>query len=158
MNTTTHGDAEQGVGDAARRLTESTANLVRQEVDRVRDELTATVRQAGLGAGLLAGAGVCGVLGLASVHTVLLRTFERRLPPRAAAATLTVLYLAGAAALLPVARERLDRARRRGAGALDQAHADLDESVAAERPSAAGTEPPVVPPEGPVPPGDGQSG
>ncbi|MFH9352175.1 hypothetical protein [Kitasatospora sp. NPDC017646] len=48
MDTTRHGGAEQGVGDAARRLTESTANLVRQDVDRVREAVEALADRTGV--------------------------------------------------------------------------------------------------------------
>lgn len=114
-----------GVGDAANRLTQDTAALVRQELQAVRKELLATARRAGAGAGLCAGAGVCGLLALCAAHSTLLRALEHTMPRGRAAATLTALYAAAAAGLGVAGRERLRAAGLASGRALEQVREDL---------------------------------
>lgn len=101
---------QSGVGGAAARLTQDTADLVRQEFESFRGELVATVRRAGAGMGLLAGAALFGLAGLLTGHQTLLRMMESALSRKQAAAVLTGVYVAGAGVLAVAGCDRLRKA------------------------------------------------
>jgi len=87
----------QTTGDALRNVTEAVSGLVREEVRRGEAEMKAKVKLGSRGAVLL---GVAGVLGAAAAGTstlLLVRMFDRLLPPRFSALAAT-LFLGGAAA------------------------------------------------------------
>ncbi|GAB7029269.1 phage holin family protein [Streptomyces sp. NPDC021749] len=124
-----HPDQDGGVPDppdpagrfseAAGRLSQEVATLVRAELDRARIELTETARETGLGSLALTAGGVCALLGLLSAHEAVLRAVERRWPPpQRAAATMAVGYASGAAALASFGCWRLRKARDASRGAL----------------------------------------
>ena len=93
------GGAGRITGNLVGALTQDVSALVRDEIRAAQTELTGKARRAGRGGALLAGAGVLGALATAGSAVFLLRTLDRVLPPRTAAAVLTVLYAGGAAAL-----------------------------------------------------------
>jgi hypothetical protein len=86
-------------GNLVGALTQDVSALVRDEIRAAQAELTGKARRAGRGGALLAGAGVLGTLATAGSAVFLMRALDRVLPPRTAAAVLTVLYAGGAAAL-----------------------------------------------------------
>ncbi|MEV4754223.1 phage holin family protein [Micromonospora sp. NPDC049559] len=102
------GGSPPPIGD---RLALDLADLVRQELSRLRFEALAAVRRAGPGAGwggaFVLGAGVAAVLGVGATSTALRKSFESALPPGRAAAVLAGAYFAGAAALGVVGLRRL---------------------------------------------------
>ena len=53
---------EQSIGDLLKQLSQETGTLVRQEMALARAEMTAKGKRAGVGAGMLGGAGVAGLL------------------------------------------------------------------------------------------------
>ncbi|MFG2638009.1 phage holin family protein [Streptomyces sp. NPDC048362] len=65
-----------GVGDAATRLAQDTAELARREIRAIQDEIMAGVRRFGAGGLLGAGAGVCGILALWAAQETVLRGAE----------------------------------------------------------------------------------
>jgi hypothetical protein len=93
------GGAGRITGNLVGALTQDVSALVRDEIRAAQAELTGKARRAGRGGALLAGAGVLGALATGSSAVFLQRTLDRFLPPRTAAALLTVLYAGGAAAL-----------------------------------------------------------
>lgn len=110
-----------GMGDAAARLTQDTADLIRAELQVARDEVMATVRRTGTAAALLGGAGVCGVLVLATGTVTVLRGLEKIMPPGRAALVLTTLYAAGAAGLAAAGMQAARAANESAEQALDTA-------------------------------------
>ncbi len=99
-----------GTETAATRLTRDTAALVREQVEQLTRDLADTVRDAGAGAVLLAGAGTCGLLALAAAHQSALRTLESMMPRPLAAITMTIAYGAGAAALATAGMKKIKEA------------------------------------------------
>jgi hypothetical protein len=93
------GGAGRMTGNLVGALTQDVSALVRDEIRAAQAELTGKARRAGRGGALLAGAGVLGALATGSSAVFLQRTLDRFLPPRTAAALLTVLYAGGAAAV-----------------------------------------------------------
>ncbi|MEU8301082.1 phage holin family protein [Micromonospora sp. NPDC048909] len=86
-------------GSATERLTAEVADAVRGEVRVVRDQLTETLRPAGLGVVLLGTASACLVLGAGAASATVLRMLEAFLPRRLATAGLTAGYVAAAVVL-----------------------------------------------------------
>ncbi|ROT28173.1 hypothetical protein EF879_21410 [Micromonospora sp. HM5-17] len=117
------------------RLARDLADLARQEAMRLRGELFGSARRAGLGAGLLAGAGIATVLGIGAVSVLARRTLEARMPAGRAAAVLAAGYLGAAVLLAGAGVVRLHAA----AGWSHRLAGDLRRAVAAVR--AGGTPP-----------------
>lgn len=113
------------LGEAAARLTQDTAELVRQEIRAARGEALAMLRQAGMGSGLLAGAGVCGVLALGSAHQTVSRALERVMGPVGAGAALTTGYATSAGVLAVAGRNRLRDAGTTSGDAFRRLRDDL---------------------------------
>jgi hypothetical protein len=90
---------QAGIADAFGQLSEQTAALVRQEIETARAEIADKVRNAAAGGALLGAAGATGTFAAASLHTLFLRTLDKRLPPAWAAFTATVTYAGIAGAL-----------------------------------------------------------
>jgi hypothetical protein len=107
-----------GAETAATRLTRDTAALVREQVEQLTRDLADTVRDAGAGAVLLAGAGTCGLLALAAAHQSALRALESMMPRPLAAMTLTAAYGGGAAALASAGLKKIKEAADASGDAL----------------------------------------
>ena len=107
-----------GAETAATRLTRDTAALVREQVEQLTRDLADTVRDAGAGAVLLAGAATCGLLALAAAHQSALRALESMMPRPLAAMTLTAAYGGGAAALASAGLKKIKEAADASGDAL----------------------------------------
>lgn len=90
---------DDSAGDQLRGLSEDISALVRHEVQRGQAEMAAKARQAAKGSALIAAAGVLAAGAAGTSTALLIRTLDRVMPPRAAAAAATA-GLAGAAAAL----------------------------------------------------------
>jgi len=106
---TTHFDrAEQpSMGRLIGELVADVQDLIRGEVALAKTELKEEAQRAGLGAGMLAGAGVLGLVGLIFVGLTLTYALSLVLPPWAAALIVALLFLGGAAALFMVGKGKL---------------------------------------------------
>jgi Putative Actinobacterial Holin-X, holin superfamily III len=114
-------------GSPTERLAADAAEVVGEEVRKIRQQLINAVRPAGAGFVLLAAAGGCLVLGAGAASTTMLRMLEAFLPRRLAAASLTSGYLVAAAFL-----GRLGLAQLRAAGGSSAHVADeVREAVSA---------------------------
>lgn len=121
--------------DAAVRLRNDAAALMRDELESLRGELADTARHMSSGAIMAAASAGTGMLALAALHATVLRLLESVMPPPAAAAVLTVGYVAGAAVLVMAARKQLKAAADSAAaerGGRDTGESDSDEDDSAE--------------------------
>ncbi len=91
-------------------LSADTAEIVRIEVQRATADLAARAKAGGVGAGLLAGAGVLGAGAFASGTQALVQALSRYMPRGAAALLVAAVYAAGAAQLAVIGRSRLQAA------------------------------------------------
>ncbi|MEU0600174.1 phage holin family protein [Streptomyces sp. NPDC006393] len=124
------------VSDAASRLGQDVAELVRREVRAMRHDFMAGLRRFGAGGALFAGAGVCGLLALCSAHETALRGLEAVMPRVRAAAVLTGVYGCGAAALALAACNRMNAAADATADTLGKEAEKLDSASPTPEPEA----------------------
>lgn len=101
-------EAQAGVADALRDLSDNSRALVRHEIAAAQKETLAKAKQALPATGLLAAAGFFGVLSAAASFRLSIRLLEKALPPAAAAFTAAAGYglAAGAAGAFGVQRLR----------------------------------------------------
>lgn len=106
--TETPQDAQAGVASAVQDLSGNTRALVQHEIAAAQRETLAKAKQAAPALGLLAAAGLCGVLSAAASFQLSLRLLEKVLPPPAAALTAAAGYglAAGAAGTIGVRQLR----------------------------------------------------
>ncbi len=88
-------------------LSEQVRTLARQEIELAKAEMTEKGKHAGVGAGLLAGAAVAGLLTLGALTAVLVLALAEAIPAWAAALVVTALWAMVAAVLALLGREKL---------------------------------------------------
>ncbi len=101
---------EQSVGELLRELSQETSTLVRQEVQLAKVELTEKAKQAGRGAGLLAGAAVVGLALLGALTAFLIAVIALVVPVWLSALIVTALYGVIAGVLALAGKKALQRA------------------------------------------------
>ncbi|GII92272.1 phage holin family protein [Sinosporangium siamense] len=106
-----HSDPASAREDATARLAADATELVRQEIARVRADLTGDLQRVGVGAGLLAAGGLLGLLGLHAGSIAMLHALESVMPQRRAELLLVTGYLTASTTLTLLALRQL-----RGAG------------------------------------------
>jgi len=94
-------------GELVKQLSEQTSTLVRQEIELARTELSERGKAAGLGAGILGGAGLFGVLALGAFTACLILLLAQAMDAWVAALIVTVAYGAVAAVLALRGRDRI---------------------------------------------------
>jgi uncharacterized membrane protein YqjE len=97
-------------GEAFSALAEDVRALVREELRRARAELSGKARRTGKAAILFGGAGVLGALAVGTSAVLLVRVADEVLPRTASALVVTILYGAGAGALVAAGAAELRRA------------------------------------------------
>lgn len=102
-------DREQSIANLFREISQETAGLVRDELDRVRDEVAQQGKRVAASAGLLGAAGALGVGAFGAATAGLVAALGRGSTARGAF-MVTVLYGAAAAGLALMAHDRLARA------------------------------------------------
>jgi uncharacterized membrane protein YqjE len=90
---------EASVGELVKRLTEDAGNLVRQEIQLAKTEMTEKGKQAGKGAGMLGAAAVVGLLAAGVLTAFLVLVLDTFMPTWLAALIVGLVYLAIAAFL-----------------------------------------------------------
>jgi len=94
-------------GELFKQLSEQTSTLIRKEMELAKVELTEKGKSAGIGAGILGGAGVMGLLTLGALTACLILFLAQAMDAWVAALIVTVVYGAIAGALALVGRNRI---------------------------------------------------
>ena len=101
---------DRGLGDLFKKLSEETSTLIRQEMALARVELTEKGKRAGVGAGMLGGAGVAGLLTLGTLTACLILVLNEWMDAWLAALILTIVWAAVAAVLALKGRDKVQEA------------------------------------------------
>jgi uncharacterized membrane protein YqjE len=96
-----------GVGELVKDLSGQFSTLVRQEVELAKAEMAEKGKKAGVGAGMLGGAGVAALMTVGSLTAFLIMALALALPAWASALIVTALRGAIAGALAQLGRDRL---------------------------------------------------
>ena len=110
----TQGDElrDRPLGELMRELADQTATLVRQELELAKAEMRQKGRRAGLGAGLLGGAGVAGLAALGALTAFFILALDGALPNWLAALIVAAVYGVIAGILYLRGREKVQEAGR----------------------------------------------
>jgi hypothetical protein len=101
---------DRSLPDLLKRLSGETSQLVHQELELAKAELSEKGRQAGAGAGMFGGAGAIGLLGLAALTTCFILALAVAMPAWLAALIVAVVYGAIAAVLAARGRAKIKQA------------------------------------------------
>ncbi|MBI5105457.1 MAG: phage holin family protein [Solirubrobacterales bacterium] len=101
---------ERPTSDLVRDLSQQVSTLVRQELELAKVELTAKGKQAGIGAGLLGGAGVVALFGVGALTAAAILALDLVLAGWLAAVVVAVVWFAVAGVLALVGKSRAQRA------------------------------------------------
>ncbi|WP_354698063.1 hypothetical protein DSM112329_03727 [Paraconexibacter sp. AEG42_29] len=103
-------DREKPVGELLRQLSEETSTLVRQELELAKAEISQKGKAAGVGAGLLGGAGVTALVTLIALMLTVLFLLDTAMATWLAALITTVIFGAAAAVQALIGKNRLQDA------------------------------------------------
>jgi uncharacterized membrane protein YqjE len=107
----THNDLrEEPIGELLKRLSNETTRLVKLELDLAKAEMTQKGKRAGLGAGLLGGAGVAGLLTLIALTLTIIFLLDTFMKLWLAALIVTVIWGAIAGVLALKGRDEIKEA------------------------------------------------
>ncbi|WP_328497094.1 phage holin family protein [Streptomyces sp. NBC_00414] len=121
-------DEHHSVGELVGQATEQLSELVRQEMQLAKQELTEKGRRAGRGGGLLGAAGAVAYVGLMALAATGVAALSLVLPVWAAALIVTAVLFVIAAVLAKTGRTQLGRATPpMPEKTLDSVRADVDE-------------------------------
>jgi putative superfamily III holin-X len=101
---------ERPVGELLRELSQQTTTLVRQELELAKAELAEKGRRAGVGAGLLTGAGVMGLAALGALTACFIAALSTAMETWLAALIVALVYAAIAGGLALVGKTRVKQA------------------------------------------------
>lgn len=104
---TDNGLREQPMGELFKQLSNDLSTLVRQELKLAQAEMTEKGKKAGIGIGMLAGAGLIGLLALGALTTFLIAALATGMELWTAALIVTVVYGAIAGVVALSARNRV---------------------------------------------------
>ena len=114
MSSQVPGDTEdlhdRSLGELLKQLSEQTTQLVHQELELAKAELTQKGRQAGAGAGLFGGAGAIGLAALGALTACFILALNAVMPAWLAALIVAVVYGAIAAFLALRGRDKVKQA------------------------------------------------
>jgi uncharacterized membrane protein YqjE len=101
---------ERSLPELLQRLSAETTQLVHQEIDLAKVELTQKGRQAGAGAGLFGGAAAVGLAALGALTACIILALNAALPAWLAALIVAAVYAVVAAVLAVQGRDRVKQA------------------------------------------------
>ncbi len=101
---------ERSLPELLQRLSAETTQLVHQEIDLAKVELTQKGRQAGAGAGLFGGAAALGLAALGALTACIILALDAALPAWLAALIVAAVYAVIAAVLAVQGRDRVKQA------------------------------------------------
>lgn len=101
---------EMSTGELVKQLTQQTSDLVRQEIDLAKAEMTEKGKKTGVGAGILGGSGLMALFGLAALTTAAIAALSEAMDVWAAALIVAAVYMAVAGVLALTGRNRLQEA------------------------------------------------
>src|SRR5918997_4978338 len=90
---------DSSTAELLKRLSDQTVTLVRQELELAKAEVAEKGKQAGMGAGILGGAGLFGLLALGALTACLVMALDRGMGGWLAALIVTAVYAAIAGVL-----------------------------------------------------------
>lgn len=126
----TRPDAPQdhrSLGQLVSDLSEQASRLVRAEIDLAKAEMAAKAKQAGIGAGLLAGAGVLGLYAFGTLLATIIIALATAMPAWLAALIVTVVLLAVTGLLAFLGVKRLQKGvPPTPERAVENVHEDVD--------------------------------
>jgi uncharacterized membrane protein YqjE len=102
--------SDRPVGELVQELSQQTAALVRQEMRLAQVELQEKGKHAGIGAGMLGGAGLVALYGAGALIATAIMLIATALEPWVAALIVGVVLLAVAGVLALLGRKQVDRA------------------------------------------------
>lgn len=103
-------DSERPVGELLRELSEQTTTLVRQELELAKLELTEKGKRAGIGAGMVGGAGVVGLYAVGALTACLILVLATAMTGWLAALIVAVVYGAVAGLLALSGKSKVQQA------------------------------------------------
>jgi uncharacterized membrane protein YqjE len=116
------------VGELLKRATEQTSRLVREELQLAQLEMQQKAKHAGIGAGLLGGAGIVALLGVAVLIATVVLALATAMDAWLAALIVAVVLLAVAGGMaLAGKKEVAEAAPPKPERAIDSVHDDIDE-------------------------------
>ena len=98
---------ERSTGALVKELSRQASTLARQEVELAKAEMAEKGKKAGLGAGVLGGAGVAGLLALGALTAFMILALAEAMAGWVAALVVTVLWAVVAGALALYGRQKL---------------------------------------------------
>jgi len=101
---------DQSIGDLLKELSAETSTLIRQEMALARAEMTEKGKRAGVGAGMLGGAGVAGLLALGTLTACIILVLNEFMDAWLAALILTVVWAAVAGVLALSGKKQVEQA------------------------------------------------
>ncbi|HEV8648887.1 MAG TPA: phage holin family protein [Actinomycetes bacterium] len=101
---------ERPLPELLRQLSQETTQLLRQEIELAKAEVSEKGKKAGVGAGLLGGAGAIGLLAAAALTACFILALSEVLHPALAALLVAVVYGAVAAVLALRGRKKIKEA------------------------------------------------
>src|SRR5437870_1743666 len=105
-----NGLREEPMGELFKQLSDDLSTLVRQELKLAQAEMTEKGKKAGIGIGMLGGAGIAGLLALGAFTACLIAALSTGMEVWIAALIVTVIYAAVAGTLAVNGRDRVGEA------------------------------------------------
>jgi hypothetical protein len=112
MQQSADGLHERPLGELMKQLADETATLVRQELDLAKAEVREKGKKAGIGAGMMGGAGIVGLLALGALTACFILALATAIPDWAAALLVAGVYGAIAAVLALTGKQKVEEVGR----------------------------------------------